>query len=251
MRLENKVAIVTGAAQGVGRGVALAFAKEGAKVAILDLNKEQIAITVNEFKELGFEAIGVSCNVAKRDEVQAAVKETVDTFGTVDILVNNAQASRNKPFEETTEEDMALAYDTGVKSVYYFMQEVFPIFKEKNKGKIINFASGAGIAGQLNQGSYAAAKEAVRGLTRVVANEWGKYGINVNIISPFANSPGMIAWSQAYPEAYENSIGKVPLRRVGDCEMDIGRSAVYLASADSDYVTGQTLMVDGGSVHVR
>jgi NAD(P)-dependent dehydrogenase (short-subunit alcohol dehydrogenase family) len=113
-------------------------------------------------------------------------------------------------------------------------------------GSIINLASGAGTQGLPGEGPYAAAKEGVRGLSRVAANEWGPEGIRVNVICPFANSPGMVAWSKIDPKGYEATLRQIPLRRVGDCEEDIGRAAVFLASDDSAYVTGQTLMVDGG-----
>ena len=113
-------------------------------------------------------------------------------------------------------------------------------------GSIINFGSGAGTQGLPGEGPYAAAKEAIRGLTRVAANEWGPEGIRVNVICPFANSPGMVAWSKMDPKGYEATIGRIPLRRAGDCEMDIGGVAVFLASDESAYVTGQTMMVDGG-----
>ena len=130
------------------------------------------------------------------------------------------------------------------------MQAALPYLKE-SKGNIINFASGAGINGHETQGAYAAAKEAIRGISRVAANEWGRFGINVNLISPIANSPGVQEWAKAQPEYYEEVKNKIPLGRFGDVEEDIGRVAVFLASEDSQYITGQTIMVDGGSVMLR
>lgn len=129
------------------------------------------------------------------------------------------------------------------------MQEAYPELK-KSKGKVINFASGAGISGQPTQSAYAAAKEAIRGLTRVVANEWGPDGINVNIISPLAMTPGIEQWSQNDPTQYNQMLQSIPLRYIGDPEEDIGKVAVFLASDDSKYITGQTFMVDGGTTKV-
>lgn len=122
---------------------------------------------------------------------------------------------------------------------------------KESQGKIINFASGAGINGDVNQASYAAAKEAIRAISRVAANEFGPFGINVNIISPIANSPGIQKWAKEQPESYEAMLAKIPLRRLGELESDIGRVAVFLASEDSDYITGQTIMVDGGATKLR
>lgn len=250
-RLEGKIAIVTGAGRGVGRGVALAMAKEGSKVAVIDMNAENAEATALEIRDLGAEAIGIACDVSDQEQVKNTLDNVIVKWGTVDIMVNNAQASRVKTFEQMTADDLHLAYSTGTLSTFFFMQGVFPYMKEKGYGKIINFGSGAAIDGQYRQAAYAAAKEAVRAFTRVAAREWGAYGINVNLLCPFANSPGMIAWSQAEPQAYEASLAKLPIKRIGDCEMDIGRTAVFLASKDSDYITGQTIMVDGGGVMVR
>ena len=130
------------------------------------------------------------------------------------------------------------------------MQAAFPYLKE-TKGNIINFASGAGLNGDPTQAAYAAAKEAIRGITRVAAREWGQYGININLISPIALSPGVEAWSKAQPEYYEAVKNKIPMGRFGDVEKDIGRVAVFLASEDSKYITGQTIMTDGGATMLR
>ena len=139
-----------------------------------------------------------------------------------------------------------LSFNTGFYPTFNFMQVAYPELK-KAKGKVINFASGAGINGQPTQASYAAAKEAIRGITRVAANEWGADEINVNLISPIALTEGVKQWSENFPELYDETINKIPMKRMGDPEKDIGRIAVFLASEDSDYITGQTIMSDGGS----
>jgi NAD(P)-dependent dehydrogenase (short-subunit alcohol dehydrogenase family) len=245
-KLDGKVAIVTGAGQGVGRGIALALAKEGARVVVAGRTAAKCSRTVDEIKSLRGTAISVTCNTARREDVNAAVVETVKVFGTVDILVNNAIESRaGVLLIDTTDDDVARAFGSGLLGTLYFMQACFPYLKRRG-GKVINLGSSAGIEGMAGQSAYAVAKEGVRALTRVGAREWGQYGINVNVVCPFANSPGIQQWAEAFPEEMKQQLTKVAVGRVGDCEMDIGRAVVFLASPDSDYVTGQTIMVDGG-----
>ncbi|MCJ0931488.1 SDR family NAD(P)-dependent oxidoreductase [Virgibacillus halodenitrificans] len=249
-KLQGKVAIITGGAGGIGSGMATAFVKEGAKVAIVDLNEEAGQKTVKKLQEYQPECMFIQANLMEHDKLAGVVKQVADQLGTIDILVNNAHASKMASIEDTTQKEMDLSFNTGFYPTFYFMQAALPYLKE-TKGKIINFASGAGIKGDVNQGSYAAAKEAIRGITRVAANEFGPYGINVNIISPIAKSEGMIQWAEANPEYYQRMLSGIPLRRAGEIEEDIGRVAVFLASEDSDYITGQTIMVDGGSIQLR
>lgn len=249
MRLEGKVAIVTGGASGIGRGIALAMAKEGAHVAIIDVNEEKGKETyaeVNQHKE----GLLFIKDISVKENITEIVNEVVKKFGKLDILVNNAHVSKQAPFMETTLENFDLSFGTGFYPTFHFMQACYPEL-QKSRGKVINFASGAGIDGQVTQTSYAAAKEAIRGISRVAANEWGPDGINVNLISPIALTPGVEQWSKQAPEIYEAMVNKLPLRRLGDPEDDIGRTAVFLASDDSNYITGQTLMVDGGSIKLR
>ncbi|MFF2089278.1 SDR family NAD(P)-dependent oxidoreductase [Paenibacillus sp. NPDC058174] len=244
-KLANKVAIITGGASGVGNGIAKAFVKEGAKVAIVDYNKEAGERALAELQEISPDSIFIHADLADFQTHSPIISHTAFTFGKIDILVNNAQASRVKPFEEITPEDLELPFKTGFFPTFYLMQYALPYLKQ-TKGHIINFASGAGINGDLNQAAYGAAKEAVRGLSRVAANEFGPYGVKVNVICPFANSPGVQMWAEHMPEHFEETLSKIPMRRVGDVEQDIGRAVVFFASQDSDYITGQTLMVDGG-----
>ncbi|MFF2481655.1 SDR family NAD(P)-dependent oxidoreductase [Paenibacillus sp. NPDC058071] len=244
-KLENKVAIITGGASGIGKGIATAFVKEGAKVAIVDYNAVVGQKAIEELQQIQPDSIFIHADLADFNTHEAIVQKTIDRFGRLDTLVNNAQASRVKPFIETTPEDLNMPFMTGFYPTFYLMQYAFPHLKE-TKGHIINFASGAGITGATNQAAYAAAKEAVRGLSRVAANELGPYGITVNVICPFANSPGVQYWAENMPEQFQETLSGIPLRRVGDVEQDIGRTVVFFASDDSNYVTGQTLMVDGG-----
>src|SRR5699024_8186887 len=194
--------------------------------------------TIKELQTHQPNSIFIQANLAEHDKLTGIVQQVTDKFGKLDILVNNAHASKVKPFEQTTKEDLTLSFDTGFYPTFYLMQAALPYLKE-TEGKIINFASGAGINGDANQAAYAAAKEAIRAVTRVAANECGPFGINVNLISPIANSPGVKAWAKEHPEYYESMLSKIPLRRLGKLEEDIGRAAVFLASEDSDYITGQ------------
>ncbi|WHX25429.1 SDR family oxidoreductase [Virgibacillus halodenitrificans] len=246
MRLQGKVGIITGSAAGIGRGIALAMAKEGAHIAIVDINEEKGKQTLEEINAHTEGALFIR-DISKKENVEEIVTEVVNKFGKLDILVNNAHASRQAPFVETTMDMFDLSFNTGFYPTFNFMQAAYNELK-KSKGKVINFASGAGINGQPTQASYAAAKEAIRGITRVAANEWGPDGINVNIIAPIALTEGVKEWSENAPELYEKMVNNIPMRRLGDPEEDIGRTAVFLASDDSDYITGQTMMTDGGSI---
>lgn len=249
-KLNGKIAIITGGAGGIGKGMATAFVKEGATVVIIDLNAEVGNQAIKELQEYQPESIFIQANLAEHEKLSSIVKEVADKFGKIDILVNNAHASRMASIEETTQADLDLSFNTGFYPTFYLMQAALPYLKE-TQGNIINFASGAGINGDVNQGSYAVAKEAIRAITRVAANEFGPFGINVNIISPIAKSPGMVQWAEENPEYYQGMLAKIPLRRLGEVEDDIGRVAVFLASEDSAYITGQTIMVDGGSIKLR
>jgi NAD(P)-dependent dehydrogenase (short-subunit alcohol dehydrogenase family) len=250
-QLDGKVAIVTGAGQGIGRGSALALAKEGASVVLADVQGAACQRTAGEIAAVGAQAVPVTCDVSQRDQVKAVVAAAVKKFGTVNVMVNVAQAMRNDvPFQDTTDEDMKLALGTGLMGTFYFMQECFPYMKQHG-GKIINFASAAGLEGHNNWTAYAAAKEGIRALTRVACHEWGQYKINVNVICPMAGSPHMVEWGKANPGMLDLIVAMIPLKRMGDCEHDIGRAVVFLAGPDSDYITGQTLMVDGGQAMLR
>lgn len=249
MRLQDKVVIVTGGAGGIGRGISLAMAKEGAKLVIVDINADAGAKTLAEVTEFT-DAVFLDKDISSQANVQEIVATAVEKFGRLDVVVNNAHASRQVSFMEQTQETMDLSFNTGFYPTFHFMQAAYPHLKE-SKGTVINFASGSGLNGQRNQTSYAAAKEAIRAISRVAANEWGVDGINVNLISPIAKTEGIIAWSQARPEQYEGMLAGIPLGRLGDPESDIGRVAVFLASQDAAYITGQTIMVDGGSIMLR
>lgn len=249
-KLQDKVVIITGGAGGIGSGMAKAMVKEGAIVAIVDLNEETGKAMEQELQKISPKSMFLQANLMDRANLHKIIDTVVEKYGKLDVLVNNAHASKQASIENTTQADLDLSFDTGFYPTFYLMQAALPHLKE-TKGNVINFASGAGLAGHETQGAYAAAKEAIRGISRVAANEWGRFGINVNLISPIANSPGVQAWAKAQPEYYEEVKNKIPMGRFGDVEDDIGRVAVFLACEDSQYITGQTIMVDGGSLMLR
>lgn len=244
MQLAGKVAIVTGGARGVAKGVATAFVKAGAKVLIVDRETDLGKATEAELSAFGDVAF-MTVDLMDRAALPGVVEEAVRRFGRLDTLVNAAQASQQLPIIQTTIEAMDLALGTGLWATLLLMQAAHPHLVASG-GSVINFGSGAGIEGQVTQGSYGAAKEAIRALSKVAASEWGPEGVRVNVICPFADSPGVQAWREHFPDTFNALIAKVPLRRIGDCEKDIGAAAVFLASDAAAYITGQTLMVDGG-----
>ncbi len=251
-RLKDKVAIITGAGQGVGRGIATAFAKAGARCVIADFNDETGGQVVKELESLGRDATFVSCDVTNRESVNAAVAHAIDTFGSLDILVNNAQRApyRPTPILEHTDEIVDLCFDTGFRGTLYFMQAAHPHLKQSG-GRIINIGSASGLDGSAGMGAYGAAKEAIRALSKTAAREWGRDGINVNIICPLASSPGVARLLENSPDFEMRVTAGQPIGRIGDCEDDIGPVAVFLASEDSRYVTGHTVPADGGACMIR
>ena len=245
--LDGKAAIVTGAGQGVGRGIALALAKEGASVAVVGRTLEKCERTLGEIEEAGGRGIALSCKVNHRDQVEATVAAVVEKLGGVDILVNNAHTSRPMvPFEEVTDKDMAIALH-GFHGAFYFMQVCFEQLKAR-KGKVFNLGSSAGIRGDAGFTAYAAGKEAVRAISRVAAREWGVHGITVNVISPFSESPGTEYMIENVPGYIDELTDQTMLKRLGSSERDVGRTVAFLASEGGSYITGQTINVDGGIV---
>lgn len=247
MRLSGKTAIVTGGVGGIGRGITRAYVKEGASVLAVDINDEAGAALVDE---LGDSVRFLNADISVEANAERIVAAAVDAFGGVDVLVNNAHASRQAPLLETSQDDLDLSFNTGFYPTFWLMNAAHSQLSERG-GTVINFASGAGINGLPTQGAYAAAKEAIRAISRVAANEWARDGINVNVISPLALTEGVESYIEATPGIEKKLLAGTPMRRFGDPEADIGRVAVFLASDDASYMTGQTLMVDGGSTMLR
>lgn len=242
--LERKVALVTGAGRGVARGVAIELAKAGADIAVVEIDAENAAKVAAEIQELGRRAIAIVCDVSRRDEVDRAVETTVDELGGLHILVNMAHYLKrgfDKPLIDISEADFQNQLGAGLMGTYYFMQASYPHLR--GGGKVINTASAAGIQGYAGMAAYAAAKEGIRGLSRVAAREWGKEGINVNIVCPsMLTTPGM---HDREKRGMTTDFSTRPIPR-GGREEDTGRAVVFLASQMSDYITGETIMVDGG-----
>ncbi|MCI8284548.1 MAG: SDR family oxidoreductase [Firmicutes bacterium] len=258
--LTDKTVIITGAGRSVlrdgscgsiGYGIATAYAKEGANIVITGRNVKKLEDAKEELERLyGIKVLTVQAdvNAAADNEtvVNEVVRQTMDTFGRIDVLINNAQASASGvPLAEHTTEQFDLALYSGLYAAFYYMKACYPYLKE-TKGSVINFASGAGLFGNFGQCAYAAAKEGIRGLTRVAATEWGKDGINVNIICPLAWTAQLENFSLEYPDAFEKNVKMPPMGHYGNPETEIGRVCVQLAHPDFKYLTGETLTLEGG-----
>ncbi len=184
---------------------------------------------------------------ADENAIKNVVAKTIEHFGKIDTLINNAQVSKSGlPLVEHTKEDFDLAINSGLYAAFFYMRECFPYLKE-SKGSVINFASGAGLFGKLGQSSYAAAKEGIRGMSRVAAAEWGPDGVRVNVVCPLAMTESLMEWKENYPELYAKTIQGIPLGHFADPKEDIGKVCVFLASDDASYVTGETITLQGGS----
>ncbi len=248
--LQGKVALVTGAGQGVGRGIALALAAEGAQVMSAGRTLAKVQDTAAEIDRRGGVGGAVVADVKEEADIHRAVDATVARFGTVDILVNNAQEVTIAPLTDLTRQAMDASWRSGPLATFSFMQACHPHLR--GGGVILNLATGMGLrADSQLYAAYVASKEAIRAMTRTAAMEWGPDGIRANVIIPLAGSEGFVRWGERFPERYEKFVNSIPLRRVGDAEQDIGRAAVFLCGPDGDYITGTTLMVDGGQAYLH
>lgn len=249
-RFEGKTIIITGGGKGggIGYGVATAFAKEGANLALTGRSLGKLEDAKEELERLyGVRVLPVLADGGEEEQVKAAVAQIAETFGRIDALINNAQNSASGiPLVEHTLEDFNKAIYSGLYAAFFYMKHTYPYLKE-TKGSVVNFASGAGLFGKPGQSSYAAAKEGIRGMSRVAATEWGPDGINVNIICPLVMSQALMNWKAQYLEIYERTIQGIPAGRFGDPEKDIGRTAVFLCSEDAKYISGETITMQGGS----
>lgn len=245
-RLDGKVILVTGAGQGIGRGIALACASEGASLVVSGRTFSKVSAVADEISARGAKVLALECDVTSQDSITTMVAESVAYFGQIDGLVNNAQTVALGPLLSLTERDVDKTFRSGYLGSLWCMQAAHSHLAV-NGGSIINLGSGSAfIPDSTGFGIYAATKEAIRMLTRTAAVEWGKDGIRVNTLTPNGMSPGLEMWSKFDTEGFEKFRSSIPLGRVGDCELDVGRAAVFLLSSDAAYVTGTTLMVDGG-----
>lgn len=245
--LSGRVAIVTGAGQGVGRGIALALSRQGCAVAVVGRTLAKCERVLAEIQALGGCGVALSCDVSRRDEVEATVAATIAELGGLHILVNNAHNSRPlTPIVEVTDKDMHIAMK-GTTGTLLFMQACHPhLAKVGKQGRVINLGSVSGTRGDAGFAAYAMAKEAIRALSRVAAREWGPEGITVNVICPFSESPGYEWMTENDPEFAQGLTDGTALQRIGSSEDEVGATAAFLASAAGGYITGQTINVDGG-----
>lgn len=246
----GKTVIITGGGKGggIGYGISTAFAKEGANLVITGRNVKKLEDAKEELERLyGIQVLTVQADGGDEEQVKSVIAQAVKAFGKIHVLVNNAQNSASGVMlADHTKEDFDRAIYSGLYAVFFYMKHTYPYLKE-TKGSVINFASGAGLFGKPGQSSYAAAKEGIRGLSRVAATEWGPDGINVNIICPLVMTSQLAQWKEAYPDVYEQTIKGIPLGRFGDAEKDIGKTCLFLASEGASYISGETITMQGGS----
>lgn len=246
-RLEGRVAIVTGAGFGIGRGIARRFAREGAAVVVAEVDVRSGERTAGELGELGGQGLFVRTDVTDRAQVEAAVAATVERFGRLDVIVNNAWGGGTiKRLEHKSDDEMLHGVRLGYMAAFFLMQAAYPHLR-KEGGSIVTLCSLNGVNAHLYTAEYNGAKEAVRALTRTAAREWARHGIRANVICPAAATEAYEAFRQMAPDNAAELLKQNPMGRMGDPEADIGAVALFLASDDSRYLTGNTLFVDGGS----
>lgn len=244
MILKDKVAIVTGAGRGIGRGIALTLAREGAKVVVSDLNHDDCLSVVAELEKQGAQALAVQCDVSQKEAVDKLMAETTAKFGALDILVNNAGIFPFRPFLEMSESEWDKVINVNLKSIFLAAQAAAKIMPAG--GKIVNISSIAAFVGFSGLTHYCASKGGMNGMTRALALELAEKKINVNNVAPGAiETPG--ATGAMTEEARKQTSSNIPWGRMGQPE-DIAAAVAFLASAGADYITGQTLVVDGGYI---
>jgi len=248
MKLKDKVAIITGAAKGIGRAIAIEFVKEGAKVVVADIDFEGAKRTVEDIKKLGGEAIAVKVNVADPNDVEVMVKKTLDAFGKIDILINNAGIAIQKPALEMTLDEWKKIIDVNLTGVFLCSQAVGRVMVKQGGGVIINMASMLGFVAIPKRSAYCASKAGVIGLTKELAVEWAKYGIRVVGVAP-----GWVATKRVIELTKKGIVNEevvktlTPMGRMAAPE-EVAKLMVFLASDDASFITGETVLIDGGYV---
>jgi 3-oxoacyl-[acyl-carrier protein] reductase len=246
MKLKGRVAIITGAARGIGEAIALTFIREGAKVALIDVEKQRLEALKEEIEKKGGQAIAISCDITKSSEVKAMVNQVQRTFGRIDILVNNAGIIRRGTIETVTEEDWDRVIEVNLKGTFNCCKAVVELMKQQGYGKIVNVSSIAGKMGDITSApGYAPSKAGMDALTKTLARQLAVYGINVNSVSPHAIETEMSAqWSE---ERRKEIIASIPLGRLGK-PGDVAEAALFLASDEASFITGEILDVNGGAL---
>ena len=244
--LSGKVALITGGGQGVGQGIALALAAKDADVVVTGRTLSKCEATADMLRERGVRSLGLECNVKSKDDLEAVLNRTVSEFGRLDILVNNAQEVSRGPLLKMSDDDLTSNWESGPLATFRLMTTAHPYLKD-SQGHIINLVSSVMKRWDVGTyGVYAAVKAATQQLTRAAANEWGPDGIRVNCIMPHAKSPALKWWIENNPEEAAAFQASIPLRRVGECEDDIGAFVALMCSDEAGYLTGQTIALDGG-----
>jgi NAD(P)-dependent dehydrogenase (short-subunit alcohol dehydrogenase family) len=247
-RLAGRVALVTGAGQGIGRGIALVYAREGAKVAVAELKAHRGERTAQEIRDAGGDAVALAADVGRKADVDRMIAETVERWGGLDVLVNNAHGfGARAPLEDIPDEQFDLSWTSGVKGTWWAMCAARPHLAAHGRGRIVNMVSLAADRGDAGLGEYNAAKAGIAALTRTAAREWGRQGITANAIAPGAWTKRGQDYAARDPEGFAKAMAARPIGRLGDPETDIAPVALFLASDDSQFLTGQVLYVDGGA----
>lgn len=243
--IKDKVVVITGASQGIGKDMALLFAKLGAKVALIARNREKLELLSNEMRELGYSAMYAPCDITKVELIPDVMSKIHCQYGQIDVLINNAGTNIAKPPEEISEKDWDAVLDLNLKSAFFCSKEAGKYMKLGEKGKIIFISSQMAQVGYFNRVSYCSSKGGVMQLTRSLAIEWAKHQINVNSIAPtFIDTP-MTAPMFEDQSFKEEVLSRIPLGRLAKTN-DLYGALLFLSSSASDMVTGQTLFVDGG-----
>ena len=247
--LQGRIALITGAGQGVGQGIAFALAAEGARVAVTGRTLAKVEATAAEIRARGGEALALACDVKNADDLQRSVEATVGAFGGLNILVNNAQEVPLGSIFSVTEEALEAGWVSGPLATLRLMKLCYPHLK--GDGSIVNLGSSASMRWDAaGYGAYAAIKDSIRQFTRWAACEWGADNIRCNVVLPHALSPALAGWAEARPAEAAEFRKSIPLRRIGHCEEDIGRFVAQLCSPASSYVTGQSIALDGGQAYL-
>ena len=247
--LHNKVALITGAGQGVGQGIALAMADQGALIAATGRTLEKVEETCNLIEQRGGQAIAFLCDVKQHDSLSATVDNVAAQFGTIDILVNNAQEMCLGSLLDMSDDQFEAGWQSGPQATHRLMKLCYPHLK--GGGCIVNLASTAAKRWDSSgYGAYAAVKDAIRALTRAACSEWAADGIRTNCILPLARSPGLDWWIDNNPKEAAFFINSIPMKRIGDCEDDIGKFVANLCSDACAYINGQSIAVDGGQAYM-
>jgi len=246
MKLQGKVALVTGAGRGIGRAIALALAREGAQVAVLDIIKENAEAVRSEIEALGVKALAAAVDLTKRSEVNRAVESVIAQFGQLDILVNNAGWDKVEPFLQSEEETWDKVIAINYKAVLYTCKAALPHMVSHGGGKVVNISSDAGRVGSSGEAVYSGSKGAIIAFSKSLAREMSRHQITVNVVCPGLTETALLDESRvAMPKVIDAITKSIPLRRTGQPE-DIAQAVVFFASPSADYITGQVISVSGG-----